>query len=46
MDIGALFDNASYRQLTHVLKSQYVTNYSSRILRTTERFDEPRWFVL
>ena len=46
VDIGALFDNASYRQLTHVLKSQYVTNYSSRILRTTERFDEPRWFVL
>lgn len=46
VDIGALFNNATYRQLTHVLKTQYVTNYSTRILRTTEHFDEPRWFVL
>ncbi len=45
-DIGALFNNATYRQVTHRLKSQYVTNYNSRILRTTEHFDEPRWFAL
>jgi hypothetical protein len=46
VDIGALFDNPSFRQLTHVLRTQYVTNCSSRILRTTEQFDEPRWFAL
>lgn len=45
-DIGFLLENASYRELTHTLRRDYVTNYSSRIMRTTERFDEPRWFVL
>lgn len=45
-DIGFLLENASYRELTHVLRRDYITNYASRILRTTERFDEPRWFVL
>ena len=46
MDIGALLENASYRELTHILRRDYVTNYASRILKTTERFDEHRWFVL
>jgi hypothetical protein len=46
MDIGALLENASYRELTHTLRKDYVTNYGSRILKTTERFDEHRWFVL
>ncbi len=45
-DIGFLLENASYRELTHTLRRDYVTNYSSRIMKTTERFDEPRWFVL
>lgn len=45
-DIGALLENASYRELTHALRRDYVTNYTSRILKTTERFDEHRWFVL
>lgn len=45
-DIGFLLENASYRELTHNLRRDYVTNYSSRIMKTTERFDEPRWFAL
>lgn len=45
-DIGSLLENASYRELTHTLRRDYVTNYQSRILKTTERFDEHRWFVL
>ncbi len=45
-DIGFLLENASYRELTHILRRDYVTNYSSRIMKTTERFDEPRWFAL
>jgi hypothetical protein len=46
VDIGVLFDNPTFRQLTHLLKRDYVTNANSRILKTTERFDEPRWFAL
>lgn len=46
VDIGCLLDHAPYRELTQLLRRDYVTNYSSRILRTTERFDEPKWFRL
>jgi hypothetical protein len=46
VDIGMLLDNPDYRELTHRLKRDLVQNSSSRILKTTERFDEPRWFAL
>ena len=46
VDIGMLLENPSYRELTHVLRREYVSNYQSRVLKTTERFDEPKWFVL
>ena len=46
VDIAMLLKDENFRQLTHDLKKDYVTNYSSRILRTTERFEEPRWFRL
>ncbi|HZK48586.1 MAG TPA: hypothetical protein VFD74_03170, partial [Thermoleophilia bacterium] len=32
VDIGALLENGPYRELTHVLRRDYVTNYSSRIM--------------
>lgn len=46
IDIARLLNNPDFRELNHVLKRDYVTNYSSRILKTTERFEEPKWFVL
>jgi hypothetical protein len=46
VDIGMLLENGPYRELTHVLRRDFVDNYQTRILKTTERFDEPRWFVL
>jgi hypothetical protein len=46
VDIGSLLNNGDFRDITHVLRTQFVSNYSSRILRTTERFDEPKWFTL
>ncbi|MBP8625271.1 MAG: hypothetical protein KBE27_00915 [Syntrophorhabdaceae bacterium] len=46
VDIGRLIINEDFRRITHKLKNDLVTNYMSRILRTTERFDEPRWFRL
>ena len=46
VDIGRLLNNDDFRRLTMTLKMEYVVNYSSRIMRCTERFDEPRWFRL
>ncbi|MBI5016304.1 MAG: hypothetical protein HZB55_12560 [Deltaproteobacteria bacterium] len=45
-DIGRLLDDETFRELNFKLQREYVTNYKSRILRTTPRFDEPRWFRL
>jgi hypothetical protein len=45
-NIGRLLNDEDFRRLTLKLKTKYVTNYASRILRCTERFDEPRWFRL
>ncbi|HEY3278571.1 MAG TPA: hypothetical protein VGJ94_18280 [Syntrophorhabdaceae bacterium] len=46
VDIGRLLNNEDFRKTTLKLKNGYVANYKSRILRCTERFDEPKWFRL
>jgi len=46
VDIGRLLNNEDFRKITLKLKTDYVVNYQSRILRCTERFDEPKWFKL
>jgi hypothetical protein len=46
VDIGRLLNNEDFRKITLKLRNGYVTNYKSRILRCTERFDEPKWFRL
>ena len=46
VDIGRLLFDEEFRKITLELKNEYVTNYSSRILRCTERFDEHKWFKL
>jgi hypothetical protein len=46
VDIGRLLNNEDFRRITLKLRNQFVRNYSSRILRCTERFDEPKWFRL
>lgn len=46
VDIGRLLNNDEFRKITLKLKTDYVWNYQSRILRCTERFDEPKWFRL
>jgi len=45
-DIGRLLGNEDFRSITLKLKSEFVMNYSSRILRCTERFDDHKWFKL
>ncbi len=44
IDIGRLLANEDFRKISLRLKNEYATNYMSRIIRCTERFDEPRWF--
>jgi hypothetical protein len=46
VDIGRLLNNEDFRRITLKLMNEYVLNYKSRILRCTERFDEPKWFRL
>ncbi|MBA4417689.1 MAG: hypothetical protein C0392_07235 [Syntrophus sp. (in: bacteria)] len=46
VDIGRLLNNEDFRRITLKLKNEFAYNYMSRILRCTERFDEPRWFRL
>lgn len=46
VDIGRLLGDESFREMIYTLQTEYVTNHKSRVLRTTERFDEPRWFRL
>jgi hypothetical protein len=46
VDIGRLLNNEDFRKITLKLRNQFVRNYTSRILRCTERFDEPKWFRL
>jgi hypothetical protein len=46
VDIGRLMNNEDFRRITLKLRNNYVSDYASRVLRCTERFDEPKWFKL
>lgn len=46
VDVGRLLENRDFNQLVNVMRQNYVLNYGSRILRTTERFEQPRWYTL
>jgi len=45
-DIARLLDNPDFRNLTFKLTSNYAVNHMTRIMRCTERFDEPKWYRL
>ena len=45
-DIGRLLKDDEFRKITNKMRTEYITNYSSNILRCTERFDDPKWFRL
>ncbi|MCX8022348.1 MAG: hypothetical protein N2745_06200 [Syntrophorhabdaceae bacterium] len=45
VDIGRLLNNEEYRRVNLKLRD-FVQNYACRIMRCTERFDEPKWFRL
>ena len=45
-DIGRLMNNAEYRELEKIVRKELIEFKSSKILRTTERFEKPRWLKL
>ncbi len=45
-DIGRLMNNAAYRDWEKLMKKELIDFHSSRVLRSTERFEEPRWLKL
>ena len=45
-DIGRLMYNSDFRELEKVVRKELVEVKSSKILRTTERFEKPRWLKL
>ncbi len=45
-DIGRLMNNQEFRDLEKIIKKEIIDFNSSRILRTTERFEKPRWLKL
>ncbi len=46
VDIGRMLNRPEFRKPNLRLQDEFVTNYQNRILRCTERFDEPKWFRL
>ena len=46
VDIGRMLNSPEFRRVALKLQDEFVINYQSRVLRCTERFDEPRWFRL
>jgi hypothetical protein len=46
VDIGRLLDDPVFQEATDKLRRRHVCNYSTRIIRTTERFQKPRWYRL
>jgi len=46
VDIGRMLNSKEFRYVNQRLQDDFVVNYQNRILRCTERFDEPKWFRL
>lgn len=46
VDIGRMLEYPGFRQCTEDMRRNFASHYTARILRTTERFEEPRWYRL
>ncbi len=44
-DIARLMNNEDFREMEKLLKKEIITDYSSKILRSTERFEKLRWIT-
>jgi hypothetical protein len=41
-----MLNSQEFRRASGKLQEEFVMSYQNRILRCTERFDEPKWFRL
>lgn len=46
IDVSRLLNNQKFREFEKLAKKELIVNYSNRLLRSTERFDKPRWITL
>jgi hypothetical protein len=46
IDVARLLNNQPFRELEKLTKKELITDYSNRLLRSTERFEKPRWITL
>jgi hypothetical protein len=46
VDVGRFLEDPTFRKINETLRRNYVYNYATRIIRTTGRFDEPKWYRL
>lgn len=46
VDIGRMFEDERYKGIAEKLQRNYVMNYMTRIMRTTERFEQTKWYRL
>lgn len=46
VDIGRMFEDGRYKTIAEKLQRNYVMNYMTRIMRTTERFEQTKWYRL
>ncbi|NIA19170.1 MAG: hypothetical protein GWP07_01890 [Xanthomonadaceae bacterium] len=46
IDISRLLNSQQFRDMEKLVKKELIIDYSSRILRSTERFEKPRWITL
>ena len=46
IDVSRLLNNQQFREMEKLVKKELIVDYSSRILRSTERFEKSRWITL
>lgn len=46
IDAARLLNNQQFRELEKTIKKELIIDYSNRLIRSTERFDKPRWITL
>jgi hypothetical protein len=46
VDIGRMFEDERYKRIAEKLQRNYVINHRTRIMRTTERYEQTKWYRL
>jgi hypothetical protein len=46
VDIGRMFEDERYKRIAEKLQRNYVIHHRTRIMRTTERYEQTKWYRL